>query len=134
MACSQEPVRQKHGQPLKLGSKQAPKGDWYIYAVNLSLPYTHVYASGPAASMSSAPAAASTTSRGWDFDSDWGSFDEPSSSAQPTPSSESADKLSRQEQLQKKREERRQRQQEARVKRAAGGQLRPSGLGAVKKE
>ena len=94
----------------------------------------HVSSPGPTASMSSAPAAASTTSRGWDFDSDWGSFDEPSSSAQPTSSSGSADKLSRHEQLQKKREERRQRQQEARVKRAAGGQLRPSGLGAVKKE
>lgn len=90
----------------------------------------HVLSPGPAAST---PATASTTSGGWDFDSDWGSFDE-RSSAQPTPSGGSADKLSRQEQLQKKREERRQRQQEARVKRAAGGQLRPSGLGAVKKE
>ena len=75
------------------------------------------------------------TSTGWDFDSDWSSFDPPStSSATTTTTTTQSDKLGRQEELQRKREERRQRQQEAREKRAAGAGRRPAGLGAVKKD
>ena len=67
---------------------------------------------------------------GWDFGSDWGSFDSPSSAT----AMDDAGGLSRQEMLQKRREERRMKQQAAREKRAAGTSLKPSGLGAVKKD
>ena len=77
---------------------------------------------------------------GWDFgDSDWGSFDTPSSSKQPSsggtgqPASGTAGSSARQDLQQKKREERKLKQQAAREKRAAGMSLKP-GLGAVKKD
>lgn len=77
-------------------------------------------------------AAGSGSSEGWDFGSDWGSFDSPSSAT--TTSADDASGLSRQELLQKRREERRLKQQAAREKRAAGASLKPGGLGAVKKD
>ena len=70
------------------------------------------------------------TGEGWDFGSDWGSFDSPSSAA----AVDDTGGLSRQELLQKRREERRVKQQVAREKRAAGASLKPGGLGAVKKD
>ena len=77
---------------------------------------------------------------GWDFGSDWGSFDTPppktttvQKQTQRTSLEESSG-VSRQEMLQKKREERRLKQQAAREKRAAGVAVKPGGLGAVKKD
>lgn len=72
-----------------------------------------------------------TSSDGWGFDdSEWGTFD-----AQPSQSAGvGASGQSKQELLQKRREERRLKQQAAREKRAAGTGLKPSGLGAVKKD
>ena len=87
--------------------------------------------------------AAPTTSGkddGWDFGSDWGSFDPPAapskpSHKQPTPESGGGGSAaSRQELLAKRKEERRLKQQAAREKRATGVPLKPGGLGAVKKD
>lgn len=66
---------------------------------------------------------------GWgDFnDSSWGTMDE-------APSKSTSNDSLKQEQLKKKREERRLKQQAAREKRAAGVGLKPSSLGAVKKD
>jgi len=75
-------------------------------------------------------AGGSGAGEGWDFGSDWGLFDSPSSAT----AMDDAGGLSRQEMLQKKREERRMKQQAAREKRAAGASIKPSGLGAVKKD
>ena len=65
---------------------------------------------------------------GWGHDSGWDSFEGPSSVGV-------ASEASKQE-MQRRREERRQKQLQAREKRAAAGgpSLKPSGLGAVKKE
>ncbi len=76
------------------------------------------------------PAAASS---GGDGDG-WNDFDEPSwGTMEETPSKRESSGSSKQEQLQRKREERRLKQQAAREKKAAGVGLKPSGLGAVKK-
>ena len=93
------------------------------------------------------PAAASTSSAdGWGFDSDdWSSFNAPttgktpsgtvvSHSHQTTPYAGPSGSKEKQELLQKRREERRLKQQAAKEKRAASAALKPSGLGAVKKE
>lgn len=66
---------------------------------------------------------------GWDHESGWDSFETPQSLGS------GGSEASKQE-MQRKREERRQKQQQAREKRAAtgGSSLKPSGLGAVKKE
>lgn len=75
-------------------------------------------------------AVASSASEGWGFDdSDWDTF-----GAQPTSAGVGVSGQSKQESLQKKREERRLKQQAAREKRAAGTGLKPTGLGAVKKD
>ena len=63
----------------------------------------------------------------WDFDTSWG---DPTSASSKQPQDQEA---SRQELLQKRREERKQKQQAAREKRSAGMSLKPSGLGAMKK-
>ena len=80
-------------------------------------------------------AVGSGSSEGWDFGSDWRSFDSPSSATTASGmAADDASGLSRQELLQKRREERRLKQQAAREKRAAGASLKPGGLGAVKKD
>ncbi len=66
---------------------------------------------------------------GWsDFDdTSWGTMED-------TPSKSSSNDSAKQEELKRKREERRLKQQAAREKRAAGVGLKPSSLGAVKKD
>ena len=90
-----------------------------------------------------APTASSVGGKddGWDFGSDWGSFDPPAAPSKPPhkqPAQESGGgggAASRQELLAKRREERRLKQQAAREKRAAAGApLKPGGLGALKKD
>ena len=67
---------------------------------------------------------------GWGADdTNWGSFDDG-----PKRGAEVASGQSKQDILQKKREERRLKQQAAREKRASGAALKPSRLGAVKKD
>ena len=91
-------------------------------------------------SSSATTAAVSREGDGWDFGSDWGSFDPPAAPSKPShkqPTPETAgggSAASRQELLAKRKEERRLKQQAAREKRAAGMALKPSGLGAVKKD
>ncbi|KAL5463579.1 hypothetical protein EMCRGX_G032488 [Ephydatia muelleri] len=68
---------------------------------------------------------------GWGHDSGWDSFEGPSSVGGASGGSEAS-----KQELQRRREERKQKQLQAREKRAAAGgsSLKPSGLGAVKKE
>ena len=81
------------------------------------------------------PQSQATSSDGWGFDdSEWGTFDAPPSQSAGGGGGVGVSGQSKQELLQKKREERRQKQQAAREKRAAGAGLKPSGLGAVKKD
>ena len=132
---TQPPVRQQEqgkthqgrGGGLKLSSKHSPRLSADTQTPTAASSHTRTTAS----------------SAGWDFDSDWGSFNTPSSSSSSKQqrdtngsplAGQSDDRTSRQEELQRKREERRQRQQEAREKRAAGVGRRPGGLGAVKKD
>jgi hypothetical protein len=118
----QQQAKTKQGGGLKLGQKQATRVTAGSSTATTA-PQEH-----PSSSSS-----AGATSTGWDFGSDWSSFDSPSSSSSQT-QQQSSERASRQEELQRKREERRQRQQEAREKRAAGVGRRPAGLGAVKKD
>ena len=70
------------------------------------------------------------TNEGWDFEG--GGWEDATPTSKPAAKQEPDSE--RQRELERKREERRARQEAARKKRSAGMSLKPTGLGAVKKD
>lgn len=69
---------------------------------------------------------------GWEFEE--GGWESMNTSSIVKPKTSINEGLTRQEQLQKRREERRLKQEAARQKKSSGMVLKPTGLGAVKKD